>query len=410
MNFRFDKQQQFTCQQCSRCCRRGWDVALTTGEVEAYRKVKAARWFREEPEVEQGRDPFEAIPGHAGAYRLRKRKDGICGFLSEKNRCRIHEELGGDRKPLACRLFPFRVHPVQGEVLVTASFSCPTVGADTGATLESQAETLHTLGREWLKQFPEPESSLLFTEGHPIGVRAAEDFRTMLRRMLDRRKADGSYDLRENMERMAHYCEDLTRHRVLRLSKEAFAEYLVLTGKHMATSDKPLTPRFPSRLARLLFRGFVFAVIAVQSRLQDGRTKGLRLSLRWRLLRVLAHLHGLGPSLEDVSLPAMRQASFPVEDPAIAGLLYNYLRGSIETLGTGRSPLIDELGFAVAQLNAACALAAMRSGIAGATSVSANALAQGLLEASDLSHAGIGTGLTGGIESLFLFASGLYSA
>ncbi len=107
---------------------------------------------------------------------------------------------------------------------------------------------------------------------------------------------------------MAQYCDDLTRHRVLRLSADAFSEYLTLTGRYAATTDKPLAPRTPSCLSRLFFRGFLFAVIAVRLRLEEKQTTGLRLGLRWRLLRTMAHLHGLGQPLEKINLGAIRNA------------------------------------------------------------------------------------------------------
>jgi Fe-S-cluster containining protein len=100
--------QRFTCAHCGRCCRRT-TVLITTGEAEAYRKAGAGRWFREDAADAEGvADPFEPIPGHAPLLRIRKRQDGTCGFLSPEGLCRIHEVLGADRKPLTCRLFPFR--------------------------------------------------------------------------------------------------------------------------------------------------------------------------------------------------------------------------------------------------------------------------------------------------------------
>jgi Fe-S-cluster containining protein len=94
-----DPEQRFTCQQCGRCCRRGWDIALTPGEVKAYRQVKAERYYREREGSPEGADsdPFDPLPGGYG--RIRKRADGACGFLSPENRCRLHEELGAERKP-----------------------------------------------------------------------------------------------------------------------------------------------------------------------------------------------------------------------------------------------------------------------------------------------------------------------
>lgn len=406
MSLRFDQEQQFTCRQCARCCRRGWDIALTPVEVEAYRKAKSARWFRESSETNEGtdRDPFEPVPGHEGVFRIRKREDGACGFLSTENRCRIHEELGGDRKPLTCRLFPFDLHAVGREVVLTSSFSCPTVAAGSGATLQSQSSALNTLQKEWSRSSDERAVPLLFTEDKAIDAKTAAEFRSILRKILERRKADGGRDLRENVARMAQYCDDLTRHRVLRLSADAFSEYLTLTGRYAATTDKPLAPRAPSSLSRLFFRGFLFAVIAVRLRLEEKQTTGLRLGLRWRLLRTMAHLHGLGPALGEINLGAIRNARVPDDDPAIAAILYNFLRSSIECLGTGRRPLIEELGFSVAQLNAACVLAAMQDGRRGVGRVGAEALIRGLTEAADVSHAQMNTGPIAAPGPLYLFA------
>src|SRR2546428_6546326 len=126
VGLRFDAEQRFSCRQCGRCCRRGWDIALTPGEVDAYRRARAERFYREREDAPEGadEDPFEPIPGHPSYHRIRKRADGACGFLSPANRCRIHEEMGGASKPLTCRLFPFRFHPGETATLVTASLCC----------------------------------------------------------------------------------------------------------------------------------------------------------------------------------------------------------------------------------------------------------------------------------------------
>jgi Fe-S-cluster containining protein len=379
---------------------------LTPAEVDAYRKAKSARWFREGPEANEGteRDPFETVPGHEGVFRIRKREDGACGFLSTENRCRIHEELGGDRKPLTCRLFPFDLHAVGREVVLTTSFSCPTVAAGSGATLESQATSLNALQREWSRRSAEREVPLLFSEDKAIDASTAAEFRSILRKILERRNADGVRDLRENVARMALYCDDLTRHRVLRLPADAFSEYLTLTGRYTATTDKPLAPHAPTRLSRLFFRGFLFAVIALRLRLEEKQTTGMRLGLRWRLLRAMAHLHGLGPALGDINFNAIRNVRVPDDDPAIAAILYNFLRSTIECLGTGRRPLIEELGFSVAQLHVACAIAAMQAGHRGMGQVSPEELIRGLTKAADLSRAQMNTGPIAAPGPLYLFA------
>lgn len=412
---RFDDEQRFTCSQCGRCCRRGWDIALTAGEVEAYRRTKAARWYREDEAGPEGieTEPFEPIPGHPAFHRIRKRADGACGFLSQQGRCRIHEELGADRKPLTCRLFPFRFHPAEEKTVVTASFCCPTIVANQGATLASQSRDLAALRSEWSREHPEPTRDLAFVPGRPIDGKMLGTLRSILREMLDRPGPCGPPDLRANVGRMAHTLEDLSRYRVIRLSDDSYAEYIELTGRHAASSQQPLPPMRPSRLGRLLSRGFLFVVVAARLQLEDGRSSGLRLGLRLRLFRLLAHFHGLGPRVAAVDLGAARRASVDLGDPAVHGLALNYLRASLETLGTARRPVLEELAVSLAVLNAACVLAAMRAAGAGRTVVEAADFAEGLMDAADLGHAEsegllgsmLGT-LSGGVEALKLFACG----
>lgn len=413
---RFDPEQRFTCSQCGRCCRRGWDISVTVGEVEAYRRARAERWFRDEQGSAEGTqaEPFEPIPGLQGHYRIRKRPDGACGFLSPENRCRIHEELGAARKPLSCRLFPFRIHPGDRGAVVTASFCCPTVVKNEGAPLLAQSRELSALAREWSAAYPEAPRPLAFVAGRTIDRKTLATLRSILRTMLDRPgPSGGPPDLRANVGLMARLLEDLSRHRVVRLPSQAFAEYLELTGGHAAESARPPTPRPASTLGRLLSRGFLFAVVAARQQIEDGRSSGLRLGLRLRLLRLLAHFHGLGPGVAGVDLRKARRVALDLDDPAQHALVHNYLRSAIETLGTGRRPVLEELAVTVAFLNAGLLLAAARAGRAGRGAVATADLIEGLMEASDLTHAesrslygSLLPALSGGLEALSVFAEG----
>jgi Fe-S-cluster containining protein len=414
---RHHAEQRFTCQQCGRCCRRGWDIAVTAAEVEGYRRAGAAAWYTEdeaEPAAEAGAssplDPFEPIGGHAGHFRIRKRADGACGFLSADNRCRIHERLGGGRKPLTCRLFPFRFHPVEGKAALSASFCCPTVVANEGEPVATQLRALGGLYTEWTRAFPEEKSTLELVAGRPVSVATAAVLRDVLRQMLDRAGPDGRADLRANVGRIASLLDDLTRQRVLRLAPERFDEYVELTGRYAAGSDRPPDRRPPSAVGRLLSRGFLFAVLAAREQLRSPAS-GLRLGLRTRLVGLLAHTHGLGPGVADVDLRSGRLVSRGLEDPSVFGLVQHYLRASIADLGSGRRPLVDEFVMAVALLNAALAFGAMRAGKAGRTAVDAEAVTLGLLETMDLAHAEpegayarVVVSLAGGLDALRAFA------
>ena len=405
--------QRFTCAQCGRCCRRT-TVPVTAGEAEAYRKAGAERWFRENGDgtADSVRDPFEPIPGHAPLLRIRKRADGACGFLSSEGLCRIHEEMGADRKPLACRLFPFRFHSTDAGDVVTASFACPTVIANEGATLPSQARELRLLHAAWTRALPEPVAPIELVRGHALSSAMLAGLRGILGDMLDRPGPNGRPDLRANLRRIAAFLEDLSRPRVLRLAPDAFAEYVELMGRHAHTNEKPPATRRPSRLARLLFRGFLLAAVSVQLHL-DPILSQRRVELRVTLFRLLAHLHGLGPGVAGFDLGRAAHVPLSVDDEAVHTIAHRYLRASLDTLGTGRRAIVEEVAMTVAHMNAACVLAQMHAAASGKEAVDAESFTQGLLESADLGHADDGgrlsmflTTFSGGLEALYVFPPG----
>jgi Fe-S-cluster containining protein len=415
--FRFDAGQRFTCGRCTRCCRR-FDVVVTPGEAEALRRpALAALWSAQPHRAGTGDagpdpDPLEAVSGQPGAFRLRRRADGACGFLAADGACRIHAERGADRKPLACRIFPFRLHPAEAAPLLTASFSCPTAIANTGSPVSAGLAELSALAKQWQRAFPETAKPLRFTADKPLAGSTAGEMRRVLRQLLDRVGEDGRRDLRSNVARMAGLLDDWTRHRVLKLEGEAFDEYVTLTGRFAVATEKPAPSERPSPVGRLVLRGFLLAVVA--ARLQAaGPRAGARLGLRSRLVRVALHLHGLWPPTEGLDRRARQRVRVNLGDPAVHALVHHFLRSTLETLPTGQRPLVDELALAFATLDAALALGAGRAAQAGRDTLQAPDLAAGLAEAADLGQtAGDGVlarmlqTLTGGLDALRAFAGG----
>ena len=415
--FRFDAQQRFTCGRCTRCCRR-FDVVVTPGETEALRRpALATLWSADADGARIGEpgpdvDPLEPVSGQPGAFRLRRRADGACGFLAADGACRIHAERGADRKPLACRIFPFRLHPTEATPLLTASFSCPTVVANTGSPVGAGLGELSALGKLWQRAFPEEAKPLRFTADKPLAGATAGEMRVVLQRLLDRLGQDGRRDLRSNVARMAALLDDWTRHRVLKLEGEALDEYVKLTGHFAVATDKPAPSERPSPVGRLVLRGFLLAVVA--ARLQAAAPRaGARLSLRSRLVRVALHLHGLWPPTEGLDRCARQRVRVDLGDPAVHALVHHFLRSTLETLPTGRRPLVDELALAFATLDAALALGTSRAEQSGRDTLQAQDLAAGLAEAADLGQtAGDGMlarmlqTLTGGLDALRAFACG----
>jgi hypothetical protein len=385
---------------------------VSQAEVESFRQRGAARWFREDADAAEGavRDPFDRAPGTGDFYRIRKRADGACGFLSPANRCRLHEELGEGRKPLTCRLFPYRFHPGPDAVVVTTSFGCPTVVANKGDLIASGAplEEIKTLRNQWFARVPSGTAVRHYVNGRPIDAESLRILRESLLQMLGRSADDGTRDLRLNIRRIAGTLEDLSRRRVVGLPGQDFAEYLALTTRFAATTTQPVAPRPPSRVGRLMQHGFLYVVAATRLRVEH-RTAS-RVWLRLAVLRLLAHFHHLARGFSGVDVTVLGRDRVDVNAPAIQPVVHHYLRASIEALGAGDRPVLDDFAIAVSYLNAAGALAVMNAHASGRP-IDRATFSEALMEAVDLSHSDDGGLLgrtlqlfAGGVEALYVFA------
>lgn len=413
-SLRLDTEQRFTCAGCARCCTRPWEIVVTASELSSYRERNAARWFRDRVDAAEGteRDPFEPISGAKGFHRIRKRSDGACGFLSPGNRCRLHEELGARLKPLTCRLFPFSFHPVSETVAVTTSFACPTIVANEGAPIAGgeTVKAIKSLSADWFKTYPESSAALYYVAGRPLGESSMKILRASLLQMLDRADAKGGLDLRANVIRIARTLEDLARPAVVRLKDDEFAEYVALTAPFAAKTDKAAAPRPPSWSARLMQRGFLSLTAATQLRIENAAAGGSSIGLRARTFKLFAHFHGLAGGVGRFDRSLGRGVDLEVNGPELQPIIQNYLRSSIQTMGTGVRAVVDELAVAVASLNAACALAKMKAATAG-RAVDGRLFSEALVEAADVTHADHGllarvlTLFAGGVESLYAFGN-----
>ncbi len=372
---RIDPQQRFSCSQCGRCCRR-FDVIVSAAEIELYKRRGAEQWLSGTVG-----DPFEPVPTMPALQRIRKRDDGACVFLSSDNRCRIHQELGGAKKPLTCRVFPYSFHRAPDGVVVTASFGCPTIVANQGAPIASGASrtALESLGNEWLDAKPSTARARELIAGRSIDARTTRILRENLLVMLKR----DSTDIRQNIARIAHALDDLTRSRVVSLGEQEFAEYVSLTLPYSASQEQAPSIRRPGAIGRLLQHGFLYVVCATREAIErrDRSAAGLRIA---RLL-MLAHFHGIGPSIGRVNLKALKRRPVDINAPEIRPIVFHYLRSTLETLGAHERTIIDELAIAASLLNTACALASMNADALG-RDVDRGIFIEAMTDASDLSH------------------------
>ena len=382
MTLVFDPEQNFSCRSCGECCRRAFDIAVTEAEKQRYEATDAGRWFRESASAQPGAasSPFEFAG--SGLLRIRKRPDGVCGFLSAENRCRIHEELGGSAKPLTCQMFPFSFDAVSGQTRVRTSFCCPTVVRNDGSPLDLQQKEVEALARLWRKADAPGDRPLEWVRGAPLDSELLESMRWVLRRLLDLHEP--TFSLRRNLRRIAAVVEDWTRQRVLKLGDEKFEEYVKLTGEFAVTKPLDPTPASPA-LARFLFRGFFFASMVPWASRGQGDLSGL--GLRLRLLRLLLNVHGVGPSFYGLHFGAGRGKTLDIDSEPFFTPAYHVLRAAIENLGSGRRPVVDELSLAVGHLLVAEHLFLSRTDSEGASP----AWIRAIMDAHDVAHADPGS-------------------
>src|SRR5205085_48930 len=142
------------------CCRQH----LIEVTVDERQRIESQHWTAAEG-VPADRPLFVRLGLFPGSerYRLAHQPDGACIFLNEQGRCRIHAKFGEAAKPLACRIYPYAFHPAGKSIAVSLRFSCPSVVANRGATLESQKRDLKALERlvvpEGAERMPPPEIS-----------------------------------------------------------------------------------------------------------------------------------------------------------------------------------------------------------------------------------------------------------
>ena len=131
--------QRYSCHGCGDCCR-DFTVQLREEDLE---RLQSQGYEKKKGE--------SVTVLFRGQWYLRQQSDGACIFLESDGRCRIHAEHGFDRKPVACRLFPFNLAPDARGVHAGLNFACQSVRANKGATLFSHSADL----KKALRELPE---------------------------------------------------------------------------------------------------------------------------------------------------------------------------------------------------------------------------------------------------------------
>jgi hypothetical protein len=104
-------------------------------------------------------------------YTMEKRADGRCVFLTQQNRCALHERFGAESKPSMCQLFPYTFTEAPDGFYASVSFASTGVLFNQGAPLADQREHLLNRMRIFKKLFPSLKldwSQIQLVDGIPM--------------------------------------------------------------------------------------------------------------------------------------------------------------------------------------------------------------------------------------------------
>ena len=277
--------QNWSCQGCGECCR-GYHLVRISPEEK--QRIEAQGW-----KTTDGVEPDAMIVPEGSRFRLGHQASGACVFLDDTGRCRIHARFSEAAKPLACRLYPFAIHPAGDKLVVSLRFSCPSAAANHGKAVPAQLAELRELATEFVPADFQgiPPPPVLKTErlGWP-------DFLRFVAR-LDATLADASVPMTLKLLRALHWLGAVEKAEFDQIAGPAADE--ILTALAQSAKEKlpevPRTMAVPSRLGRFFFRTLVMQY-ARRDTLQD-REAGLRWQMLAAVLR-FARATGRVPKLQ----------------------------------------------------------------------------------------------------------------
>lgn len=326
--------QNWSCHNCGGCCRE--HLIEITGEEK--QRIEKQGWTAADG-ISMERPVIQKIGRNR--YRLAHQDDGACVFLDERGLCRIHAKHGEPAKPLACRVYPYAVHPAgPGKLAVSLRFSCPSVVQNLGPSVDSQNTAIGQLSREIVAGKLRDHDPPLIHDSPPHGIQQTDwpDFHRFLR-ALDDCVADDSVDLVVRLMRILAWLELVEQSQFQTIRGAKLDEYLSLVtqaaAKAQADNDLPI--HRPSRMAGIMFR-----LIAAQYARHDTEAL-VRVGLRTRLALLNAAMRfttGIGqvPTLNESASVSL---VFGDSDDTLPSRSVRF--PDLERVYGGRSADIDEL-------------------------------------------------------------------
>jgi len=295
--------QNWACHNCGGCCREHV-IGITAEEKQ---QIEAQGWSAADGVPD---DSPLFVPLGTG-WRINHQADGACVFLAPNGLCRIHSKFGESAKPLACRLYPYAIHPAGHIVTASLRFSCPSVVQNLGPAVSSVRSTVEALAREVVpasyRNTPAPD----LRSGLPF------DWPRMTRLLawIERGLSDSSIAFPLRLQRVLLWTSLLGRAESEALSDEHFGDLvkLLYEAASRALPDAAATAAAPNGLAKMMFRQFLAQLLRHDTAASLARSFRVRLRL---LVEGLRFTSGRGsiPRLPD---PNSVRVAF-VERPGVS--------------------------------------------------------------------------------------------
>lgn len=321
--------QNWSCHNCGGCCKQH---AIELSREEFERIVKQG--WRGQPGFEVGQPIFA---WHSGPiwdrrYRLANREDGACVFLDDKGLCRIHSKFGEAAKPLACRVYPYALHPAGKSVTVSLRFSCPSVVANNGRRVVESQRDLREIERLVVPEDADQTPPPALTSRESLNWKETRQFVSALDQAFE--TPQGSFLVR--LLRALFWVNLVGQSKFDKIRGERVSEYLdIITSaaESEISADLSGVPE-PSRVGRMNFR-----LLAGQYARKDTAVEARAgWSGRWRLLKAAIRLsrgRGTVPPLQSI----FREVPFSLLEQPFGGLpvgaeelLTRYFRVKIQGL------------------------------------------------------------------------------
>jgi lysine-N-methylase len=310
--------EHWECHQCGVCCR-GSIVPLREEDLARLRDQK----WEEHPDF-RGSRVIVRQDWEGFSYRLAQRDDGCCVFLGPEGRCRIHQELGEEAKPLICRSFPRQVIALPDTAILTVRRACPSAAQELGRPLAEHLPEARRLA-EAAGTLTAPTDPPPLKPGEQRTWPTALKFLECLARLL----RDERYP---PVRRVAHglvVCRQLERANTAQLSDPRCGELLEAWEKTAADEAAPgfARRREVSGTPSVVFRQMALEYVRVHPRfrIRDSWSNRWRMfRAGWRMIRGTGQTPHLSAEFPAVAFAALNEP-LGVLAPEVYQPLHRYL-------------------------------------------------------------------------------------